>query len=82
MSNMVDLEVFKKIVGEATFNEVVTKLAGMNIYFPQNIDAKYPNKTQRNEQIRFDYYTGMKVPELISKYSLTKSRIYKIVEFK
>lgn len=82
MSNMVDLEVFKKLVGEVAFQEVVTKLAGMNIYIPQNIDDKYPNKVQRNEQIRLDYHTGMKVPDLILKYNLTKSRIYKIVEFK
>ena len=82
MANMVNLDVFKQIIGEQLFQEVITKLAGMNLYIPKNKAGKYQNKVQRNEQIRFDYYTRMEIPELMAKYNLSKSRIYQIVEFK
>ncbi|MEI8200537.1 MAG: Mor transcription activator family protein [Eubacteriales bacterium] len=82
MANMVDLEAFKQIIGEQLFQEVVNKLAGMNLYIPKNIDCKYPNRVKRNEQIRFDYHTGMSVQDIASKYSLGTSRLYDILEFK
>jgi Mor family transcriptional regulator len=79
MSNVVDIEKLKSIVGEAAFDDLIRQMPGQNLYIPRNFNEKYPNRKQRNLLIRSDYFGGMEVPDLMIKYGLSKSRIHHIL---
>lgn len=80
MSNMVNVEKLKSIIGEYAFQQLVKKCPGKNVYIPKNFDDNYHSRNRRNQNIRNDYHGGMEVPELMEKYSLSKASIYKIIE--
>ena len=82
MSNAVDIQKLKEVIGEAAFDELVRQLPGKNIYVPKNYDEQNHDRKKRNKCLRADYIAGMEIPDLMEKYSLSKATIYKIIEFR
>ena len=72
------LDFLKNILGEDKFQEVASALAGERITFPRSI--QWLDKNKRNKAILYDYYGGAEINELATKYELSESHIYKIVE--
>ena len=76
--NQQNLEYLRSIVGDYDFSMICIALAGKRLTFPQRED--HINIESRNRNIRLDYWSGMNHEELIEKYKLSKSQIYKIIE--
>ncbi len=68
----------KNILGEDLFQDVLHIFAGDKIVFPKCPD--HMEKEQRNHCIRQDSIQGASVPDLMKKYELSQSQIYKILE--
>lgn len=69
-------EMQRMIDDGASGSNVIERFAGETIYFPQN----GLNKDERNRAIRNDRKSGVSVTELMQKYHLSDSQIYKIIE--
>lgn len=82
MSNMVKVQQLEAVVGKDIFNKIIEKFGGKNIYIPKRQSMKHINRKSRNQNIKEDYYKGIQVEELVTKYELSRSRIYKIIESK
>jgi len=80
MSNILSIKKLKEVVGEDAFNELVKNHAGMNVYIPKNYDEKYYDRKKRNKYLRADYLAGVDIPDLMKKYKLSKTSVYKIIE--
>jgi Mor family transcriptional regulator len=81
MSNIVKLEKLISIIGDEAFNKLVKQYPGMNVYIPKKYDRKFYDRKQRNKQLREDYFVEkMDIPDLMSKYNLSKATVYKIIE--
>lgn len=76
--NVKHLETLQEIIGESLFQEVIAEMPGISFRLPNN--AEHYDKQQRNNQIVQDFYAGTEINDLVKKYSLSRSRIYKIVE--
>lgn len=77
-TNVTNLETLEEIIGRKLFFEVIEKMPGAIFRLPNN--GEHYNKQQRNKRIIEDFYRGMNVSELMKKYQLKKSTIYKIIE--
>lgn len=77
-NNVKQLGKLESIIGKELFVEVVNEMPGVFFRLPN--DAEHYDKQQRNEQIKSDYRAGMEIPDLIMKYGLKKSTIYRILE--
>lgn len=60
----------------ASGSSVIERFAGETIYFPQ----KGLNKDERNRAICNERKSGVSVTDLMQKYHLSNSQIYKIIE--
>lgn len=80
MSNMLSIKKLKEVVGEDAFNELVENHAGMNVYIPKNYDERFYDRKKRNKYLRADYIAGVEIPDLMDKYKLSKTTVYKIIE--
>lgn len=76
--NQENLEYLRSIVGDYNFSMICIALAGKRLNFPQRED--HINIESRNRNIKLDYWSGMTIDELVDKYKLSMSQIYKIVE--
>lgn len=76
--NVKNLEWLKNKIGKELFVECIDENPGVIFRFPNS--AEHYNKQKRNKQIIDDYHAGIEIDNLMKKYSLSKSRIYKIVE--
>jgi Mor family transcriptional regulator len=76
--NVKHLETLQEIIGESLFQEVIAEMPGISFRLPNS--AEHFDKQQRNNQIVQDFYAGTEIDDLVKKYSLSRSRIYKIVE--
>ena len=76
--NVKNLEKLKNKIGTELFVECINEMPGVILRFPNN--AEHYNKQQRNKQIIKDYHNGMEIHDLMKEYSLSRSRIYKIIE--
>lgn len=79
MNSKTALKKLRELVDGATYETIVTALAGTTVYFPSN--TEYPDLAERNLQLRDDFYSGnYDVAELARKYDLSVSRVYKIIQ--
>ncbi len=76
--NVENLQTLRDIVGSDQFNVILERLTGEHIYFNKRVVS--PSKDERDAAIKKDYYHGIDMPELVDKYGLKLSSIYKIVE--
>ena len=76
--NIKNLVILKEVIGECLFQELIEEMPGSCIRLPNCAD--HFNKSQRNRQLIHDFHAGLEVGDLVKKYSLSKSRIYKILE--
>ena len=78
--NNQQLMTLKNLLGDAMFNDVLHIFAGDKIVFPKCPD--HIDKDNRNRCIRQEYNEGQgaSIPDLMEKYELSKSQIYKILE--
>lgn len=75
--NSQSLTTLKNVVGDALYNTVVHVFAGEKIVFPKCPD--HMEKEERNRHIQEDAEKGLSVPDLMQKYDLSQSQIYKII---
>lgn len=70
----------KNLLGDDLFQDVIHIFAGDKIVFPKNPD--HMEKEHRNRCIKAEYNSGQgaSIPDLMKKYDLSKSQIYKIIE--
>jgi len=79
MNSKAALKKLRELVDGATYEAIVTQLAGATVYFPSN--TEFPDLEERNLQIRDDFYSGdYEVADLARKYDLSISRVYKIIQ--
>lgn len=76
--NVKNLHLLKNLLGEDLFLTVADILAGQRVSFPKRIDSL--DKAGRNRAILKDYDAGVKISDLMQKYELEQSQIYKIIE--
>lgn len=78
--NSQQLMTLKNLLGDALFDDVIHIFAGDKIVFPKNPD--HMDKGNRNRCIRQEYNEGqgVSIPDLMEKYDLSQSQIYKIIE--
>lgn len=73
------LEKLRTIVGDIKYQEIVTELAGMTVYFPSNYE--WQDKASRNLALKEDFFSGeYEIGDLARKYGLSISRVYKIIQ--
>lgn len=74
------LMTLKNLLGDSLFDDVIHIFAGDKIIFPKNPD--HMDKDKRNRCIRQEYNEGQgaSIPDLMKKYGLSQSQIYKIIE--
>ena len=77
LTNQQALEALWNAVGDQTFTKIISVLGGNRLYIPPTKETAL--RTMRDEAIREKYYAGADVPELAQKYSLSESRIRKII---
>lgn len=82
MTKIVDVNELQQTIGDEAFNNLVTKHPGKLIYIPKKQTTFHYDKKSRNKIIKEDYFSGLEIAELMIKYSLSKSRIYKIIEMR
>ena len=75
--NSITLEVLKNLVGDDLFQTVLEVFAGQKLSFPKNPDSI--GRDARNRPIQTDYSAGRSVSDLVKKYDLSESEIYKIL---
>lgn len=75
--NSITLEVLKNLVGDDLFQTALKVFAGQKLLFPKNPDSI--GRDSRNKQIQQDYNAGRPVTDLMKKYDLSESQIYKIL---
>lgn len=78
--NVKHLHELKQLIGCRQFHKIVTNMPGAAIRIPS--DPEYFDKEDRNERIRKDFYSGMDIQDLATKYRLSESHIRKITEGK
>lgn len=79
MNSKKALEVLKEIIGEEHYREVIDRLAGSTVYFPEN--HEWHDRSGRNIMLREDFYSGeYEIPDLAKKYDLSISHVYKIIQ--
>ena len=79
MTSKTALKKLRELVDETTYAAIVSQLAGTTVYFPSN--TEFSDLEERNLQIRDDFYSGdYEVADLARKYSLSISRVYKIIQ--
>lgn len=78
--NKRSLEVLKNLIGEDLFMITMRTFAGQRLIFPKG--DSFMDKEQRNRCIKEDYHSGMSVPDLMKRYELCESYIYKIISEK
>jgi len=79
MTSKAALKKLRELVDAATYEVIVTHLAGTTVYFPSN--TEFPDREERNLQLRDDFYSGdYEVADLARKYDLSISRVYKIIQ--
>lgn len=76
--NQKSLQTLKNLLGEELYQLTMETFAGQKIMFPK--DPNFDKKPDRNKQIISEYYSGVKVPELMGKYNLSDAQIYRIIE--
>lgn len=76
--NVKNLHLLKNLLGEDLFLSVADVLAGQRISFPKRMDSL--DKAGRNRAILKEYNAGAKISDLMQKYELEQSQIYKIIE--
>ena len=69
----------KSIEPEEKCSIIRSEFAGFNLYFPEK-NLNFANIEERNEAIRKDYKNNLTIKELMSKYNLGESSIYKILQ--
>lgn len=72
------LKTLKNLIGGDMFHHISVIFAGDRITFPK--DPDYLEKDDRNSRIRKEYDSGVGVPDLMDRYELSQSQIYKIIE--
>lgn len=75
---MKNLHLLKNLLGEDLYFSVAEILAGQRVSFPKRLDAM--NKDERNRCILEEYNAGARIKDLMEKYQLEQSQIYKIIE--
>ena len=77
--NKRQLTMLKNLIGADLFDDVVHIFAGEKIVFPKCPD--HIEKEQRNISIiaEYDLGSGATIPDLMKKYNLSQSQIYKIL---
>ena len=79
MDSKTALRRLRELLDSDTYASVMAMLAGTTVYFPSSMDGS--DREERNLQIKEDFYSGKyEIPELAQKYSLSISRVYKIVQ--
>lgn len=79
MNSKKALAVLREIVGNEAYKEIICRLGGSTIYFPNNVE--WTSKEERNVDLRNDFYSGrFDVTELAIKYNLSISTVYKIIQ--
>lgn len=78
--NQQSLMTLKNLLGDSLFSDVIHIFAGDKIVFPKCPD--HMDKDNRNRCIRQEYNEGQgaSIPDLMEKYELSQSQIYKILE--
>lgn len=78
--NQLNLELLKNLLGVDLFNDACHILKGEKIVFPKCPD--HMEKEHRNRCIKAEYNSGQgaSIPDLMKKYDLSQSQIYKILE--
>ena len=76
--NKLNMMTLKNLLGAELFNQVCHVLVGEKISFPKCPD--HMEKENRNKCIRQEAGTGTSISELMEKYDLSQSQIYKIIE--
>lgn len=76
--NETALNTLKNIIGESLFVEVCDKMAGERVSIPV-YGCGFVTTEERNRSIRRDFYKGLSISELTTKYDLQSSTIYKII---
>ena len=72
------LQTLKNIIGEELYQLTLETFAGQKLLFPK--DPDFDKKADRNKQIVSEYYSGVRVPELMERYNLSDAQIYRIIE--
>ena len=76
--NSQHLMTLKNLLGDDLFQDVIHIFAGDKIVFPKCPD--HMEKEHRNRCIRQEAGQGVSIPDLMQKYDLSQSQIYKIIE--
>ena len=76
--NRKQLTTLKNLLGENIYNDVIHVFAGERVVFPKCPD--HLEKEERNKRIRQEAVQGASIQDLMQKYDLSKSQIYKILE--
>lgn len=77
MTNNEILNELKAMIDQgASGDDVIKRFAGEQVYFPQ----KELNKAERNRAILHERKSGVSVTDLMQKYHLSDSSIYRIIE--
>lgn len=77
--NQRSLMILKNLIGADAFEAVSRIFAGDTIVFPKC--PEHMEKTDRNKRIikEYDSGHGASIPDLMQKYDLSQSQIYKII---
>ena len=76
MAKSVSMKRLKSIIGDQAFQALVNSCAGRIIYIPKHCH----DRISRDISIRQEFYEGSNVDDLVKKYELSKSSIYRILE--
>ncbi len=81
MDSKKGLQRIKEIAGEEVYKQIIESLAGSTVYFPETCSRI--DKQERNLNLREDYYSGIyDIVALATKYDISISTVYKILQYK
>lgn len=76
--NEMNLKLLESITGTDIFHKILEVLSGERIYIPGR--GKYSSIGERNNAIWIDFCAGCNINDLVDKYNLSVSSIYRIID--